>query len=99
MKKHVKVLKSKKFIHSDNINKEISPVTISESLTPPPKLELSEDVFEVEFILIKLIILSSKLIYSDTLITIFIDFNYHAFDVEAMRYADKRVIKSGYIFK
>ena len=98
-KKHVKASKPKKFIHPDDISKETSPVAVSESLTPPPELELPEDVSEVEFTLAKSVVLGSESIYSDTLIATLADFNYRAFDVEAMRRADKRVTESGYTFK
>ena len=99
MKKHVKALKSKKFIHSNNINKETSLITISKSLTLLSELEFSKDVFKVEFILIKLIIFNLKLIYFNIFIIIFINFNYYTFNIKVIRYINKRIIKSKYIFK
>src|SRR5436305_4806627 len=89
-KKRAKSSKPLKFVPPNDMSKETTPISVSDSLTPPPEVELPEDVSKDEFTLAKSVIFGSESIYSDALITTLEDFSYRSFDVESMRRVDKR---------
>src|SRR5438046_10337819 len=82
IKKHVKPVK---FQHPDEIIISSPPIVTSPPSSPPLSLEKLEDVSKHDYTIAKSVMLSSLSIYADSLIVKPGVFNYHNWEIEAMR--------------